>query len=465
MKNKQVSISKSELYFLPVQTRVPLKFGTETLTSVICARVKITVQSEGNHYSDGWGETPLNIQWIWPSSLSYNERLQCIKDLCIEISRLLPHQNITGHSLEIGYHLSEIFLKELLTKINKEKRMGLEPIPWLAGLVCLSAFDIALHDSYGTCFKISSFSTLNADWMTKDLSHFMEPSSHAPGINFKNKFPSDYLLSSPKKSMKVWHLVGGVDPISENELTGKEPNDGYPVLLNDWIQSDQLDCLKIKLRGNDIDWDYKRIVDVGNIAIEQNVSWLTTDFNCTVEKTQYVNQILDKLVLNEPSIYGKILYVEQPFPYELEKDLMNVRSVSARKPLFLDESAHDWKVVRLGFELGWSGVALKTCKTLTGAILSACWAIEHGMTLMVQDLTNPMLAQVAHCQLAAHFDTIMGVESNGMQFYPEASSFEAQFHPGIYRRRNGQLDLSTLDSIGLGYGHGVLSKSLPAKES
>ena len=73
-----------------------------------------------------------------------------------------------------------------------------------------------------------------------------------------------------------------------------------------------------------------------------------------------------------------------------------MHSVSARKPLFMDESAHDWRFVRLGRELGWSGVALKTCKTQTGAILSLCWAKAHGMTLMVQDLSNPMLAQIPH---------------------------------------------------------------------
>ena len=37
-------------------------------------------------------------------------------------------------------------------------------------------------------------------------------------------------------------------------------------------------------------------------------------------------------------------------------------------------------------------MALKTCKTQTGALLSLCWAKQHGMDLMVQDLTNPMLA-------------------------------------------------------------------------
>ena len=124
-----------------------------------------------------------------------------------------------------------------------------------------------------------------------------------------------------------------------------------------------------------------------------------------------------------------LLYVEQPFPYDLEADRIDVHAVSARKPLFMDESAHDWRFIRLGRELGWSGVALKTCKTQTGAILSLCWAKAHGMTLMVQDLSNPMLAQISHVLLAAHAGTIMGVESNGMQFYPEASASRSQGPP------------------------------------
>jgi hypothetical protein len=146
-----------------------------------------------------------------------------------------------------------------------------------------------------------------------------------------------------------------------------------------------------------------------------------------------------------------ILYVEQPFPYELERDRTDVTSLSARKPLFLDESAHDWRMVRLGRELGWTGVALKTCKTQTGALLSACWARAHGMTLMVQDLTNPMLALIPHVLLAAHVGTIMGIECNAMQFYPEVSRPEAAMHPGLYQRREGKLDLSTLRGSGFGY--------------
>ena len=134
-------------------------------------------------------------------------------------------------------------------------------------------------------------------------------------------------------------------------------------------------------------------------------------------------------MVEHPRLYGMLLYVEQPFPYELDEHPLDVHAVSARKPLFMDESAHDWRLVRRGRELGWTGVALKTCKTQTGALLSLCWARAHGMTLMVQDLTNPMLAQVPHVLLAAHAGTIMGVETNAMQFYPEASLLEARAPP------------------------------------
>jgi hypothetical protein len=156
-----------------------------------------------------------------------------------------------------------------------------------------------------------------------------------------------------------------------------------------------------------------------------------------------------------------VLYVEQPFDYHLDLAPKNVLPISARKPLFMDESAHDWTLVRQGREAGWTGVALKTCKTQTGALLSMCWAKEHGMTLMVQDLTNPMLAQIPHVLLAAHAGTIMGVETNAMQFYPAASDYEARVHPGLYTRRGGVVDLTTVRGPGFGYRVEEIGRPLP----
>jgi hypothetical protein len=83
------------------------------------------------------------------------------------------------------------------------------------------------------------------------------------------------------------------------------------------------------------------------------------------------------------------------------------------------------------------------------------------MSLMVQDLTNPMLAQIPHLLLAAHTGTIMGVETNAMQFYPEASRPEAEVHPGLYQRRNGRVELSTLRGPGFGYQAREIKRVLP----
>ncbi len=91
-----------------------------------------------------------------------------------------------------------------------------------------------------------------------------------------------------------------------------------------------------------------------------------------------------------------------------------------------------------------------------------CWAKAHGMALMVQDLTNPILAQIPHLLLAAHAGTIMGVETNAMQFYPEASAAEAAIHPRLYTRVGGEVDLSTLRGPGFGYRLPEIQRVLPS---
>ena len=445
-----IQIVDFSLEFIPVETRMPLKFGTEVLSSVTCARVCVHVENNLGEKVEGWGETPLSVQWVWPSEIAYALRHDSLIEFCKLLAKRWRGFDRVGHCLEIGHAMIMDDLPLALKEFNSSQRDNSEQMPWLAGLVCASAFDLAVHDAYGVMNQVPTYQAYGKEFLSSDLSSFLEPADNS-GIKFESKYPADFLILNPSAKIPVWHLVGGLDPLEVGDLNGDEPDDGYPVHLREWIARDGLKCLKIKLRGNDQDWDYQRLLKIGKISEEMDVDHLTTDFNCTVTDPDYVNEILDKLREDSPETHKRILYVEQPFPYDLESNRIDVHSVSSRKPLFMDESAHDWKHVRLGRELGWSGVALKTCKTQTGALLSLCWAKAHGMDLMVQDLTNPMLAQIPHVLLGAHAGTIMGVESNGMQFYPEASKREAKVHPGIYNRRNGMLDLCTLQGPGFGY--------------
>ncbi|MDB6140399.1 MAG: enolase superfamily enzyme related to L-alanine-DL-glutamate epimerase [Verrucomicrobiaceae bacterium] len=453
-KPTDIRVVEAAVYFLPITLRVPLKFGPETVASVVCLRVRVKVENERGQQAEGWGETPLSVSWVWPSTLSVAERARRMEAFSLRVAKLLVASGLQGHPMEIGHDFQHRHLLPALKAENEEA--GGAEMPYLAALVAFSAFDIAVHDAFGKVLGLDVYATYGAEFMNRDLSTYVE------GKGFEGRYPADYLVAEAPKTLAVWHLVGGVDALEKTDLTGSEPDDGYPVLLEDWIKQDGLTCLKVKLRGTDAEWDYERMVRIGSIGFQNGVRWLSADFNCTVKEPAYVNAIMDRLLRDEPEIYARTLYVEQPFPYDLEANQIDVRSVSARKPLFLDESAHDWEFVRLGRRLGWSGVALKTCKTQTGALLSLCWAKAHGMPLMVQDLTNPMLAMIPHVRLAAHAGTIQGVECNGMQFYPEASLAEEKVHPGLYKRRHGIVDLSTISGPGFGYRIDEIQRTLPA---
>ncbi|MBV6501635.1 MAG: hypothetical protein CJBNEKGG_04153 [Prosthecobacter sp.] len=459
MKSTDIRVTSASVYFLPVTMRVPLKFGPETVTSAVCLRVKVGVVDRQGRSAEGWGETPLSVSWVWPSTLAVGERLERMQDFSVHLARKLVASGLTGHPMEIGADFIHGPLAATLKEANA--RAGGPEMPYLGSLVAYSAFDIAVHDAFGNLLGCDVYDTYGPDFMSRDLSAYIEAEAGS-GIDFRSKFPQDFLVRSAPKTLPVWHLVGGVDALEACDLNGSEPKDEHPVLLADWIQRDGLKCLKVKLRGTDAAWDYERMVRVGRIGLAHGVRWLSADFNCTVQDPAYVNAITDRLLADEPEIYARTLYVEQPFPYDLEAHQIDVRSVSARKPLFLDESAHDWEFVRLGRRLGWSGVALKTCKTQTGALLSLCWAKAHGMPLMVQDLTNPMLAMIPHVRLAAHAGTIQGVECNAMQFYPDASVIEERVHPGLYRRREGVVGLSTLSGSGFGHRVDEIARHLPA---
>jgi L-alanine-DL-glutamate epimerase-like enolase superfamily enzyme len=458
MKLTDIRIIDASVYFLPVSMRVPLKFGPETVTNAVCLRVKVSVQDRSGRTAEGWGETPLSVSWVWPSTLSVEVRTQRMKDFSISLAKKLVASGLEGHPMEIGADFIHGPLAETLKTANMEA--GGPEMPYLGSLVAFSAFDIAVHDAFGNLLGRDVYETYGPEFMTRDLSAYVQ-AEEGSGIDFRGRFPQDYFSKNVPTKLPVWHLVGGVDALEASDLTGSEPNDAHPLLLADWVQRDGLKCLKVKLRGTDAAWDYERMVRVGRIGFANGVRWLSADFNCTVKDPAYVNEITDRLLAEEPEIYARTLYVEQPFPYDLEAHMIDVRSVSARKPLFLDESAHDWEFVRLGRRLGWSGVALKTCKTQTGALLSLCWAKAHGMPLMVQDLTNPMLAIIPHVRLAAHAGTIQGVECNAMQFYPDASVIEERVHAGLYRRREGVVDLSTLGGSGFGYRVAEIGRELP----
>src|SRR5215510_8788470 len=112
------------LYFLPIQTRVPLKFGTGTVTSLTCARARLTVVDGNGKSAQGWGETPLSVQWVWPSNVPYGEREEALKQFCALVAKEWAQFDGFRHPLEVGYDFLEGVLPGLLGEFNREQRGG-----------------------------------------------------------------------------------------------------------------------------------------------------------------------------------------------------------------------------------------------------------------------------------------------------------------------------------------------------
>ena len=107
MNKHDVTPNGTTLYFLPFSMRVPLKFGHETVKDGVCARVKLTVCGANGKTAEGWGETPLSVPWVWPSSMGYFERQQILEKFCIELARVWAGCNLSGHPIEVGHAFQE----------------------------------------------------------------------------------------------------------------------------------------------------------------------------------------------------------------------------------------------------------------------------------------------------------------------------------------------------------------------
>ena len=160
------------LYFLPIRTRMPLKFGAETLDSVTLARVTVTVADRARAQGEGWGETPLSVQWVWPSASALRGAASGAQAFCEYLTvfwgEMLAEEE-PAHPMELGQRVLDVFLEPMREKFNREERAGREPMPHLAALVCASAFDIATHDAYGVLHGVPTYETYNGRWMNRDL--------------------------------------------------------------------------------------------------------------------------------------------------------------------------------------------------------------------------------------------------------------------------------------------------------
>ncbi|MBI4876973.1 MAG: hypothetical protein HY822_20230 [Acidobacteria bacterium] len=427
--------------------RTPIKFGGTVLDRVTLLNVDCVVETAGGKRAKGFGSMPLGNVWAYPSkTMKYEETLGAMKDLAESIAKITGAHKQTGHPVDLNVALEPAYLKAA-DEVGRARKLA-QPIPKLAALVTASPFDAAVHDAFGKLHGVSAYHTYGPDLMTHDLSHYLGP-------EFKGEFLSKYVTPEPKPSMPLYHLVGAVDPILESDIQ-KRIGDGLPETLPEWINYSGLTHIKIKLNGEDVKWDFERIMAV-NRAAEQTQAkrgvkqWFySLDFNEKCPHVGYLIDLLRQVKEKSPAGFVRIQYIEQPTGRDLKAHRSNVmHEASKLRPVVIDESLTDLESLMLAREMGYTGAALKACKGQAQALLMAAAAQKFKMFLCVQDLTCPGASLIHSAGLAAHVPTVAAIEANSRQYCPAANkAWEPRF-PGVFDVRNGRMATGLLNRKGL----------------
>jgi L-alanine-DL-glutamate epimerase-like enolase superfamily enzyme len=457
--NSDVRVLEAVPYFIKVKARVPLKFGAVVMNETTYAQVRVEAETRAGKRGTGWGGMLMADVWAHPDErVPHPQKHEAMIELVRRYCRMVAAHGEFGHPVDL-YHETEEELRKLTGEVSGQAKLAV-PLPFLAGLVSASPVDAAVHDAFGVANDISTYDGYGADFMDYDLSRYLGP-------GFKGRYISDYIRKSYQPSVPAFHLVGGLDKLRRSEVDDSDPKDGLPVALEDWIERDGLYCLKVKLRGNDLEWDIARTIEVSRIGREvrsrigEHQLYFSADTNEMCDSPDYIVEYLERIRERSPEAFEDILYVEQPTERDLAARRFDMRPVARLKPVLVDESLAGLQDMTLALELGWSGIALKACKCQSAEMVIVARAEHLRVPYSIQDLTNPALALLHSVGMAARLNPIMGVEANSPQFYPAASEPEAQVHPGVFHRRNGDLSTASLQGPGLGFQIGKIKRALP----
>lgn len=444
-KKTGVRIESLNIAFEEFSYRSPYKFGGIAVDRVTLLNVSIEVSTPSGKRAKGFGSMPMGNVWSYPSKeMTYDATLNAMRALAEKIAKITSDFKEIAHPIEINFLLEPEYLKAA-DELSKELKLP-TAIPKMCTQVTASPFDAALHDAMGKSMGVSCYETYSSELMGQDLSRYLNQ-------DFKGESLQNYVQSKPRDWIWMFHSVGGLDALVNSDLK-ERLNDGLPETLGEWIKRDQLQRIKIKLQGENLEWDIARTVEIDRIAREArpDVEWkYCSDFNERCPNVEYVMEYLHKIKELSPKTYESILYLEQPTQRDLRANPKNLMHAAAKDhPIVIDESLTDLETLLLSREMGYTGACLKACKGQSHAVLMAAAGQKYKMFLCVQDLTCPGASLIQSAGIASHIPGLSTIEANARQYVPSANEAWKKQFPGLFDGHDGKMHTKEITGPGLG---------------
>jgi L-alanine-DL-glutamate epimerase-like enolase superfamily enzyme len=440
-------ISELRVDFEDFLYRAPYKFGGKEVDRVTVMNVHLRIHTKVGKSAAGFASMPLGNVWSFPDpNISYNTTLAAMKSLAQKMAATTRQFPDFTHPLEANRILEPAYFG-LASEVNAEMRLPTR-IPKLCTLVTASSIDAAFHDAFGRLHGRNSFAMCGPQFLRWDLSHYLNN-------EFRGESLEQYISPKAAPRIQMFHSVGASDPLTAADVK-KAINDGLPESLEAWIPYSGVTAIKIKLNGADLAWDVDRVASIDRVTAAAQTKrgvteWIySLDFNERCPNVQYLLDFEHQLKSKAPAAFDKVQYIEQPTARDLAANRDNTMVEAAKlRPVVIDESLVGLDSLLLAREMGYTGVALKACKGQSQSLLMAAAAQKYKMFRCVQDLTCPGAALVQSAGIASHVPGVTGIEANAREYVPSASKGWEKRFPGIFDVRNGYLDTSELDGVGL----------------
>ncbi|MDR0871762.1 MAG: mandelate racemase/muconate lactonizing enzyme family protein [Planctomycetaceae bacterium] len=444
MKPTDIQITEVSCSTQQFDYRAPMKFGGRVVRDVILLDVAVKVQTRTGKTAEGFGSMTVGNIWAWAAGKTDPQTsLDTMLRFGKKVTETANGYKEYGHPLELTYQFAEQYAPLAETVIAGAEA---EPMPKLAQLVSASPFEAAVFDAYGRVHNENAYNLLSKDFCNCDLSYYL-------GEEFKGEYLDRYTLRKPKERMPLYHLVGALDPLTDADVKDRL-DDGLPETFAEWIPYNGLTHIKIKLNGDNPDWDVERVIAVDKICRSSSSRefYYSADFNERCADVEYVLEFLKRIEEKSPEAIKRLQYLEQPTHRDLKAYPENkMHKAAAIKPVVIDESLTDLEALHDSRKMGYSGVALKACKGQSEALLMGAAAQKYKMFLCVQDLTCVGASFLHSATLSARIPAVAAIEGNGRQYCPKANAGWDKKYPSMFGIKDGTLGTFVLNESGLGF--------------
>jgi len=417
------------VYSIPLQTRIPFRYGITTMRQAPHVFVRAALEVEGG-VVHGTAADLLAPKWFTKNPETgleddFAEMLSTIRHAC-------------RAALELG-KAGTVF--DLWRKLSQAQRAWAEaqkipPLLWGFGL---SLVERACLDAFCRATAMPLARAVIANTLGIHLGDIHQ--------ELAGREPAELLPAEPLRTLTARHTVGLTDPLTDAEiLPDDRVEDGLPQSLEACISRYGLTRFKIKL-GGDNEHDRTRLRRLAELLERQVPGFaFTLDGNENYRAVAPFRELWETLRADAAlaPFLERLIFVEQPLHRAVALNSDTATELHAwpdRPPMIIDESDGEPRSLRDALDARYIGVSHKNCKGVFRGIANACLlahrrAAQRGARFEIsgEDLVNVGPVALLQDLAAVAMLGITHVERNGHHYFAGLSQFPDAIQQQVLRQ-------------------------------